>query len=455
MKFAREFRESLEKEGYPAQWVQSAVPYGQLKKCIKKVRRELASLGLDPQTLSELVPQGSQEEDSGANRRGSNVGFNYAFEGKKSRSPKLTLFVQLNDDGVAVDAGLSPETRKFLENLTQRVRPDDTEVTSAGDRRESIEPTDIEMSPIKAPAMRQVEVPLTFDAEFFEILQGDVENLDKLQEEQQQTIFKEIETLSNDLTVLTRPSKYKKSDMYRWRELFETYLEAGVFFSTYEQDHGARNSATAARQLQWFQKEVMRKDLIRSFKLPSSHGALNRFIEINVTLLRNLKFQEINQKAISKILKKFDKSTKLGAMQTWPRLIESDPIMSNNMAKAVCAQVSTDLVKIVPQLDDYQCPVCCEVVWRPIRMKCNHIFCIGCTVKLQKEKKKFCPLCRNNVVLEADTDSIDPELSKFLQKYFPKEVRAKQIVHETADGRERFGPSYVHPSEGKGICMIM
>lgn len=91
--------------------------------------------------------------------------------------------------------------------------------------------------------------------------------------------------------------------MYRWRELFEIYLEAGVFFSTHEQDHGARDSTTAARQLQWFQKEVIRKDLVSSFKLPSSHQALNRFVEINIMLLRNLKFQEINQKAISKILK--------------------------------------------------------------------------------------------------------------------------------------------------------
>ena len=38
MKFAREFREALANEGFPARWVQHAVPYGELKKCLKKVR---------------------------------------------------------------------------------------------------------------------------------------------------------------------------------------------------------------------------------------------------------------------------------------------------------------------------------------------------------------------------------------------------------------------------------
>jgi E3 ubiquitin-protein ligase BAH len=74
---------------------------------------------------------------------------------------------------------------------------------------------------------------------------------------------------------------------------------------------------------------------------------------------------------------------------------------------------------------------------------------------LQRTKKKFCPLCRDDVILEADTDSIDSELSKFLKKYFPKEVREKQILHETADGIERFGSTYVHPSQEKGPCAVM
>ena len=83
----------------------------------------------------------------------------------------------------------------------------------------------------------------------------------------------------------------------------EIYLQAGIFFSTNELDHGTRNSTAALRQLQWFQSEVTKRKLVESCKLPASRQVLTRFVSINVTLLRNLNFQEINQKALAKILK--------------------------------------------------------------------------------------------------------------------------------------------------------
>jgi hypothetical protein len=49
---------------------------------------------------------------------------------------------------------------------------------------------------------------------------------------------------------------------------------------------------------------------------------------------------------------------------------------------------------------------------------------------------------------------VDKELEKFLEKRFPKEVRAKRIEIETAAGIEQFGPAYKHPSEGGG-CRTM
>jgi E3 ubiquitin-protein ligase BAH len=76
--------------------------------------------------------------------------------------------------------------------------------------------------------------------------------------------------------------------------------------------------------------------------------------------------------------------------------------MPQTIAKAVCSQVNNDLVKITPQLDDYLCPICFTIAWRPIRMRCKHIFCVLCTIKMQKQKKKLCPLCREVVILEAD-----------------------------------------------------
>lgn len=41
--------------GFPPHWVAHAIPYGQLKKCLKKVQRELQELGLDAETLRALL----------------------------------------------------------------------------------------------------------------------------------------------------------------------------------------------------------------------------------------------------------------------------------------------------------------------------------------------------------------------------------------------------------------
>jgi E3 ubiquitin-protein ligase BAH len=155
----------------------------------------------------------------------------------------------------------------------------------------------------EAPIIQQIEVPLTFDAEFFQILQGDVTTLDTLHDEEQKAMIEEIRTLGKEIAKVTNPSKHSKSDLEQWRELFDIYLQAGVFFSTNELDHGSRNSAVALKQLQWFQAEVMKRGLVKSFKVPASREAFNMFTSINLTLLRNIKFQEINQLAISKILK--------------------------------------------------------------------------------------------------------------------------------------------------------
>jgi len=78
---------------------------------------------------------------------------------------------------------------------------------------------------------------------------------------------------------------------------------ASVFFSTNEQDHGTRDSKGAQRQLEWFQTEVSKRGLREGFKLPGSLLALQRFYRINQQLFDFMKYQELNQQAINKILK--------------------------------------------------------------------------------------------------------------------------------------------------------
>lgn len=83
MKFARDFSEALARGEYPPQWVESAISYRQLKKCIKKVQLELSALGLDQGTLNGLWqsigPDESVSSDKSINGRADQ--FRYIFAG--------------------------------------------------------------------------------------------------------------------------------------------------------------------------------------------------------------------------------------------------------------------------------------------------------------------------------------------------------------------------------------
>lgn len=86
MKFAHEFKTVLIQEGFPSHWVDSAIPYGQLKKCIKRVASELRAIGLDSATLAQLIPDTSEELDG---VEGSGVAFRYDFDGETLDSHRI------------------------------------------------------------------------------------------------------------------------------------------------------------------------------------------------------------------------------------------------------------------------------------------------------------------------------------------------------------------------------
>ncbi|KAF5617739.1 RING finger [Fusarium sp. NRRL 25303] len=512
MKFGHDFKETLRAQDFPAHWVDHAIPYSQLKKCLKKVARELHELGLDPETLRELL---NPDETSP-------VALKYKLNGGADSHlrPKLTVQVHLQD-GVPVDASLAPNTRDFLnkiainlpqnqptqaESAAKSLESDSVkdaaktetvvETTSASsaetvdalvdevndklaiavadektvkitekptsdsEQTEPIaEPTDNGSTEVSAtsPATGAtegtyeiIEVPLTFDAEFFEMLQSDVNNLDALQMEEEKTMTSEIVALGKEVEQVVKPKRFSKTDLARWRQIFELYLDAEIFFATHEQDHGERSSQVALRQLQWFQDQVAKQNLVKDFKLPESTAAFHRFINLNASLLKNMQFQELNKTAVAKILKKFDKRTALGVARKFPTVVQSDKLLAGTIARDVCAQMSQELVSKVPQLNDYLCPVCFSVAYLPVRLDCQHVFCIRCVIKIQRRKEKHCPLCRADVVLKASAMNLDYELQKYMKKYFAKEVKEKARANEIERGIEDYGPGYVHQE-----CCIM
>ncbi|KAK1638134.1 SPX domain-containing protein [Colletotrichum phormii] len=465
MKFAHDFKETLRRQDFPPHWIDQAIPYGQLKKVLKRVARELNDLGLDPETLRQLLDPANDSPLAAKYR------LNAAGNSKLLR-PKLTVLVHMRD-GNAIDASLTPASRSLIERIAalqshdpgqpipaaahEEAVPAKSSVSSA----ESLANAEIELSDTQSCVQVQghslptehferIEVPLVFDSEFFDILQSDVNNLDALQAKEEKAMVTEIVALRQEISHLTKPSRLSKSDLARWRAIFELYLDAQVFFSTNEQDHGSRTSQTAAKQLQWFQEEITKRSLVKSFKIAESREALVRFLSLNAVLLKNLQFQEINQVAIYKILKKFDKRTCLGVSKSFPIQVHSDKLLAGSVAKDICAQMSTDLVSVVPQISDYLCPICFAIAYRPVRLACQHIFCIRCIVKIQRRKENHCPLCRADTVMKASADNLDIQLERYMRKYFPKEAKEKQRANEIERGIEDYGPGYVHSE-----CSIM
>lgn len=97
---------------------------------------------------------------------------------------------------------------------------------------------------------------------------------------------------------------------------------------------------------------------------------------------------------------------------------------------------------MIPQLDDYLCPICFAIAYWPIRLECAHVFCSRCLVKMQRKGERFCPLCRGDVIMRAGAENFDTAHAAFLKKYFPKEVKEKIRANELERGKEIFGPDY-------------
>jgi E3 ubiquitin-protein ligase BAH len=80
-----------------------------------------------------------------------------------------------------------------------------------------------------------------------------------------------------------------------------------------------------------------------------------------------------------------------------------------------------------------------ELTGYAVRLACDHLYCIHCVIHLQRKNSKECPLCRKETVMNADSYSINYELLRFLEAFFPTESKRKQRENEKAVAKERFG----------------
>lgn len=405
MKYGHEYSQLLASEGFPAVWVSSAISYRELKKCIKKVQQELLALGLDTETLQHLPNKFGvktpEEEKSQFARRDSTPFV-----------PELWIAVD-KGNGSFIDAGLTQDTRQHLsgsndhDNLLEHEPVDDLRYNADGlDAK-------LQRRPSLRSEIRWVNIPLSTASTFFNLLDPKLAQLDAIQQAEEKRLEGTIITLGNIIDELTRPvtkrGKYKPQvDTAIWREILALYIDSTVFFSTYEQDHGSRTFLKAKSQLEIFSDRLVKQGLANKFNTSQSKVAFEQFVNINLDILKAMHFQELNNEAVRKILKKFDKRTALGAAKAYQGLTLSGPF-AKSIATDMCAAISSKVVTVVPQMDDYTCPICCDLAWRPIRLGCcNSIYCIRCVIQLQKDDKDKCPMCRESSVMRATAGKLPP-----------------------------------------------
>lgn len=290
-----------------------------------------------------------------------------------------------------------------------------------------------EASEVSAMDSRTIQIKLDSDVEFFGMLGDEVDRLDDLQSREKAMVMSNIEHLGSQVSRIVRPNNKGKSnaDLEAWRQLLRLYQDAGIFKPASEVQRRSHTPAKAAKQLAWFVEEVDKAGIIKNdSKRPQSRALYNTFTALNFAILQQVKFHSMNQQAMDKILKKFDKRTALTAKTSFPTFMASDPFFVDGLAQAMYYAMASNVMSVVPQLDDYECPVCTSITIKPVRLSCSHVFCVRCLVKLQLSRENHCPICRRENVLQADSTNIDWALLNFLKMYFPNESRAKQKENE-------------------------
>lgn len=430
--------------------------------------RELESLGLTTETIKDLL-EGSKNQST------TNTGIasiEYDFDGTtRAIHPRLSLKIEA--DGAQLSE-LSSTTRTALKDLLKRASEHDGEsptipvydpVASAAleERIETLQLDDSQTlekarsgSPdsTKTIDARTIQVHLDSDAEFFDMLSEEVDELDQLQSKEKAVVLSDIDHLGSRVATLVRPNNKGKANanLEAWRKLLRLYEDAGVFKPASEAQRRNHTPEKAAQQLTWYVNEVQKAGILDS----SPKGAQSRdlyaaFNALNFAILRQIKFQSMNQQAMDKILKKFDKRTSLGAKHTFPTFMAADPFFANGLASAMHYALASNLLSVVPQLDDYECPVCTSITVKPVRLSCSHVFCVRCLIRLQLAKENHCPICRRSNVLAADSTNIDYALLNFLKMYFPREAKAKQRANE----KEQLKQSAEAAGMESGSCVIM
>ncbi|TIA91023.1 hypothetical protein E3P81_02268 [Wallemia ichthyophaga] len=449
MKYGKQF-EQLNEE-FPEEWQENSIEYKHLKKLLTDVVEELNMIGLNKSKLLDLLLRKTEDTH-----------IEYVLDGPLNQ-PQPRLIVQFNDND-------SREEWLSLYNLQKGSSGLDavTASTSSTSNKDLDKQHQDNMEEIFTdgtdPSNKEIHIPLNADAKFLGALTAAFDKLEALQMVEKKKFATQVETLCNAITGVTGPSavnhstfglhKKKTNDLYAWREIFTLWVESAIYEGITESSRGERDVESAEIRLNAFAAEVVKRGLgdSRTMKSKRSRQALDQFLELNMALLEIKKFYTANLEAARKILKKHMKMTALptdsfysfagvegSALQSATSSKNSNfgwTFYTISLPRVLLARLTETLIPIIPSIDDYNCLICQEIAFKPIRLNCTHIFCVRCLVKMQKRGQSDCPLCRAPVVMSANRNNLDQALVGFMELYFPKEVRAKAKANDKEAQKE-------------------
>ncbi|KAI1787213.1 SPX domain-containing protein [Ganoderma leucocontextum] len=476
---------------------ESAIQYRQLKKIINQVVAELTSLGLSPDVLQGVIQPPSQENNKGKQKEDSLPDSKLAPHASGPRvvyefadvvdhvEPRLHLY--LDDDDVLQSypiqsipmnsSGLNiplPISQHILQLALSPSTQDPDTLDSFGDDHFLAED-------VTSITPHELIIPLASDTAFFRTLSDALASLSEYLIGRKAEFETTLQSLSQDISSASRPSSStssfhpyspfssdvatiavsstalainSKSDLETWREIFQMYMEADIFQGHQERFRGERDLEDAAARLAAFSSALRERSSVGRLKLSlkRSKVALRTFMELNTFILDLRKFQHVTTEATRKILKKHAKRT---ALPLAPDMASPFTINAEARDRALVLSRSTSqhanslslslllvqaltetLLPIIPHIDDYSCVICTSLAFKPIRLRCSHLFCVRCLVKLQKRGEEHCPMCRAPTVLSADRSNVDWALLNFMNDWFPNEARKKLQQNEREAAEE-------------------
>ncbi|KAL1916934.1 uncharacterized protein VTP21DRAFT_5131 [Calcarisporiella thermophila] len=419
MKFAKQLESSV--ADIPSEWRQYVLPYRALKKVINAIVSELESRGLSSQVLREWLSSGTAGNDETLHH------VEYLFSGNES-DLHTQIKIMIEDDtyfqNVLEHIQLTPV--EASSNSPSLILASDTTakafqpIECSQDTRNNQSIAELETVSGKQMLILEIKT----DAEFFHMLLKEISNIQEMCESQRIEFSDRVNQLSLNMSKIASP--YKK-ELYVWRRLLQLYQEEEIFVGEHEADHQERSWEVSQQLFNDFIEEARKQKLLSKLSRRDSQRVFEDFVRINYDIIHMKRLESLNQLAMEKILKKHDKRTHLRARQGFKKLISHNPYLTQTLVRQMCYNISSQLLTVIPQPSDYSCPICMQICWKPIRLNCNHVFCVRCLVKAQRMGHTDCPLCRGReMVAKADSSNLDTSMLNLLELYFPKEIRKKQ-----------------------------